>query len=235
MAIVWILLVAAVFHCDRGTQGWRTTSLATRPTSSQSTRLFANHHKNQQPTIARLAVRQYAGADSKPSGRNYTTRKDSVESCQLTTRGPSGDYNHYRTVALANTTDRAVSLWTADCAAWLQQQGWPVQAGDLGENFFLAHVAFDDLHVGRRLRVVGNTTPVVVLQITEPIVPCANLCKLPYINDPAKSPKQRIQACQDFLEQLDQAPGLRGWYAKVLTAGSVRVQDVVEFMTDEDE
>eukprot|EP00977_Amphora_coffeiformis_P022048 scaffold10312_cov149-Amphora_coffeaeformis.AAC.2 len=185
------------------------------------------------PSIARLAVRKYVGKDSKPSGQKYTTRKDAVEACHVTPHGLDGDYNHYRTVALQGTPDRAVSLWTSDCAAWLQHDHQlPVQPGDLGENMYVEHLTFDDLAVGQRL-LVGET---VVLEISEPVIPCANLCKLLFINQPDKSPSQRIQACQEFLEILDQAPGLRGWYAKVIISGQVRVHDVVELITkDEDE
>ena len=155
-----------------------------------------------------------------------------VDSCLVTTHGLQGDYNHYRAVALQNTPDRAVSLWTQDCCEWLQQQeGYPVQPGDLGENMFLQgpDIAFDDFAPGVQLQLRGgkDTTTAVVLEITEPVIPCANLCKLPYINDESKTPSQRIQTCQAFLQVLGQFPGLRGWYAKVITPGQVHVNDVV--------
>jgi hypothetical protein len=66
-----------------------------------------------------------------------------------------------------------------------------------------------------------DSAAVVVLEITEPIIPCANLCKLPYINNEQKTPKERIQACQHFLDLLDKESGLRGWYAKVIQEGRI--------------
>jgi hypothetical protein len=68
----------------------------------------------------------------------------------------------------------------------------------------------------------------VLLEITEPIIPCANLCKLSFINDELKTPQDRIQTCQHFLEALGQDQGLRGWYAKVLQEGEIRVGDTMQ-------
>lgn len=57
----------------------------------------------------------------------------------------------------------------------------------------------------------------VVLEITEPMQPCANLCKLPYSNNTNKRrPRECIESCKQFLQFLDQAPRFCGWYAKVL-------------------
>ena len=251
-AVVWFLVLTVICLAReaQGLLGWRTrhrsSPIAATTTCFSSVSNEGNKHSrqdddlnnsknnnnNQRPYIARLGVRKYAGKDSKPSGRQYTTRKDKVEVCHVTTQGLEDDYNHYRTVALQGTPDRAVSLWTSDCAAWLQQEHQlPVQPGDLGENMYVEHLAFDDLAVGQRLHV-GNT---VVLEITEPVIPCANLCKLPYVNHPDKSTPERIQACQDFLQVLDQAPGLRGWYAKVIEPGKVKEHDAVELITDHED
>lgn len=180
--------------------------------------------------IQRLAVRAYHAQDSKPSSRRYTTRKRSVHACHVSPDGLQGDYNHYRTIALQNTTDRAVSLWTADCAEWINSVGSPVQPGDLGENIFLNGLRFDDFSPGVQVVQMGSSPPV-VLEITEPVTPCANLCKLSYINDETKTPSQRIRTCQEFLEQLGQWPGLRGWYAKVITPGELQVNDAVQCLT----
>ena len=121
--------------------------------------------------------------------------------------------------------------------------------GDLGENVLVDGVDFDYFEVGMRYRffsssssskggdgggasadaammTAGTTTEDdVVVEITEPMVPCANLCKLPYINDSALEPKHRLARCQYFLEALGQKEGLRGWYARVVKGGMVRVGD----------
>ena len=105
-------------------------------------------------------------------------------------------------------------------------------------------MTYDELFVGRRLGLgrsesggkaeaeegQGNS---VVLEITEPIIPCANLCRLPYIYHPDRSPPERTRACQNFLTILDRAPGLTGWYAKVIRPGTVRLYDTIEFITTE--
>ena len=214
-------------------RGWRgaRAPVATLPTR----RTFLLHHEltstdtDEEPArVGRLAVRPYHPTHSKPSSPKYTTRKISVESCLVTKQGLQEDYNHYRNIALSNTTDRAVSLWTSDCAEWLKKDlGYPVQPGDLGENVFITgNLAYDDLDEGRRI-ALGS---LVVVEVTEPIIPCANLCKLPYINDESKLPHERIATCQTFLERLDQLPGLRGWYAKVLQEGELRISDEVKLL-----
>jgi MOSC domain-containing protein YiiM len=67
----------------------------------------------------------------------------------------------------------------------------------------------------------------VIIEITEPMEPCANLCKLPYINDPSlASPRERVARCQYLLEALGVKQGMRGWYAKVVSQGGIiRVGD----------
>ena len=66
-----------------------------------------------------------------------------------------------------------------------------------------------------------------MVEITEPVTPCANLCKLSYINDESIGPKERIRRCQDFISHLDRYNGYRGWYAKVLTPGGIMLGDKV--------
>ena len=68
----------------------------------------------------------------------------------------------------------------------------------------------------------------VIIEITEPMEPCANLCKLPYINDPSlASPRERVARCQYLLEALGVKQGMRGWYSKVIQGqgGIIRVGD----------
>ncbi|KAL3918741.1 MAG: hypothetical protein SGILL_004092 [Bacillariaceae sp.] len=116
-----------------------------------------------------------------------------------------------------------------------------IQEGDLGENILVDGVNFQFFKVGshycidssssaRDVSVDGakeqtellTSSSKVVLEITERVQPCANLCKLPYINDDALAPKERIQRCQDFVLHLDRWEGYRGWYAKVISGGVVR-------------
>lgn len=202
------------------------TTVASPPTTSCSS-----------GRVVRLAVRSFHPQHSRPSSHGYTTRKDSVSKAHVTKAGLQDDYNHYRSVALGNTKDRAISLWTTDCLDWVRQDVCgDVQPGDLGENVLIDGLDFDALVVGQSYRFVSTkktnngistTDSGVVIQITEPVVPCASLCKLPCINRDDKTPKERIAACQSFLEKLDQAPGLRGWYAKVLQEGTIQLNDTI--------
>lgn len=195
-------------------------------------------------SVTRVAARSFRedGA-SKPSSQFYTTRKDALPQIMLLDAGVSGDYNHYRTQALKSTQDRAVSIVTADVMQSLQaeQRFRVAKDGDLGENILVGGVGFRFFEVGRRylFGAAGddsdehyeeeetNNGRGVVVEITEPMIPCANLCKLPYINNSDLMPSERIQRCQSLLEWLGRADGFRGWYAKVIVEGEVRLGDRV--------
>ena len=83
------------------------------------------------------------------------------------------------------------------------------------------------MKVGERYLLGKNA----IVEITEPIEPCANLCKLPYINDETIPPRDRLARCQNFIHQLDLYDGLRGWYAKVVSSGDVMVGDTLQLVT----
>jgi len=189
-------------------------------------------------SVMRLAARSFRddGA-SCPSSTNYTTRKDFLPLLTLLHTGVSGDYNHYRTQALKSTRDRAVSILTTDVMQSLrsEEKYRLVGDGDLGENILVGGLGFRFFEVGRRYLLSAGASVVgrdqqdkgVLIEITEPMVPCANLCKLPYINSSDLRPADRIERCQSFLEWLGRAEGLRGWYAKVISEGNVRLGDKV--------
>jgi MOSC domain-containing protein YiiM len=199
--------------------------------------------------IVRLGAKPYQHSGG---GLNstYTTRKHSYGSVLVSAHGVAGDYNHYRSVALKNTTDRAVSIVTRSTLDFVRANGYPIQPGDLGENLLLDKAAVNDgggdeasligaaLRPGTMLHVVGAASSTsrsgsVVLQISEPMAPCANLCTLPCIQnagDGAATPRQRVEACQELLQLLDAHVGLRGWYARVLQSGDLRVGDQFEIL-----
>lgn len=186
---------------------------------SESTVSTANN-----AVVTRLAARKYDKQASKPSSRNYTTRKNAYDSITVTADGVVGDYNHYRTVALDSTPDRAISILTTDVMTALQASSSfsSCSDGDLGENVLIQDIKFNDIQVGKQYQF-GST---VVVQVTEPMIPCANLCKLPFVNDENLAPKQRIVRCQALLEFLDKpGDGFRGWYAKVIVPGVIHVGD----------
>lgn len=183
--------------------------------------------------VTRLAARQFDADSSKPSSRSYTTRKAELSSeAHVTKEGVQGDYNHYRTVALKSTKDRAVSLLTNDVMVALRSEypNFSFEDGDLGENISVDNVSFDFFRVGEHYKFVTvvaeekeetTSSSVVVVEITEKMDPCANLCKLSYINDESLQPKERISRCKEFLNFLDRYDGYRGWYAKVIQEGII--------------
>jgi MOSC domain-containing protein YiiM len=177
--------------------------------------------------VCRLAARKYDDESSRPSSRFYTTRKDEQkEEIWVSKAGVRGDYNHYRSIALKGTPDRAVSLLTTDTMELLRSYEYPVADGDLGENMLLDKVCYSFFEPGKQYRFKCSENEV-VLEITEPVIPCANLCKLPYINNDSKTPKERIKDCQEFISLLDSKPGLRGWYAKVIKEGAIVPESVL--------
>ena len=175
--------------------------------------------------VTRTAARNFDAIASKPSSPRYTTRKDSLPLVRVTADGVEGDYNHYRTQALSSTPDRAISILTNDAFQYVKRLYPTSKEGDLGENILVDGIEFHSMQVGDRLRI-GES---VLVAITERIEPCANLCKLPYINNESLAPKDRIKRCQAFIQALNVRDGLRGWYAKVLEPGTIQVGDTLRF------
>lgn len=186
--------------------------------------------------VVRTAARQFRKDGSSAGSESYTTRKDAkLGGIFVEEGGVVGDYNDYRTKALSGTRDRAVSILTGDVMTWLRTEIARAQDGDLGENVLVSGVVFGFFEVGQRYRFYQSakgegedqSNGGVVLEITEPAVPCANLCNLPYINDFNLERPERVKKCQKLIQQLGGAEGLRGWYAKVIAGGSIRPGDSV--------
>jgi len=208
---------------------------ATTKANSVSTKESPSQRKGK---VTRTAARAYqVGGGSIPTSRLYTTRKDSSSSVRVTDEGVMGDYNHYRTVALKSTGDRALSILTEDVNSLIKtiDNGFyekKYREGDLGENVLVDGVDFDFFTIGKTYRFTSQPEGAVaspddvMIKITEPMEACANLCKLPYINDPSiEQPKEKIARCKLIIEALNQMPGLRGWYAKIIHPGTIRVGD----------
>ncbi len=132
----------------------------------------------------------------------------------VTPTGCEGDYNHYRTRSLANDPDQAVLLVTDEAIASLVAEGWPMTPGDFGENITLGGVAEASLVPGTLL-----TIGAVRLEVSKPCEPCSNLYHLPYVGR---------ERGPEFLRVTRDR---RGWYARVLTPGTIGLSDRVTVET----
>ena len=196
--------------------------------------------KSKYGKVIRTAVKGYDKEASTPASKLYTTKKESRSDIILKSEGVDGDYNHYRSTALSSTPDRAVSILTTDIVKMLKGAGWPkVSEGDLGENIYVDGIEYTFFEIGYRYKfsssVSGNEKKIqqddVIVEITERIEPCGNLCRLNYINDESLSPQERFENCKTFLLVLDEKDGLRGWYAKIIEGGRVKIGDSVSLVT----
>ena len=86
----------------------------------------------------------------------------------------------------------------------LRAEGWPVQAGELGENLTLAGLPPDALQPGAQVHLGA-----VVLEVSKPCDPCTVLYSLPYVG---------VERGPAFLRALQ---GRRGWFARVVNGGTV--------------
>lgn len=144
-------------------------------------------------------------------GRARGLPKRAVPELTITAAGVEGDFNRWRTEEANGDPDQAVLLLTEDVLSALRSEGWPVQAGELGENVTLADLPPDSLQPGAQVQI-GQ----VVLEVSKPCDPCIVLYGLPYIG---------IERGPAFLRTLQ---GRRGWFARVVQGGTVRPDMPVE-------
>jgi MOSC domain-containing protein YiiM len=129
----------------------------------------------------------------------------------ITTEGVQGDFNRWRTEKANGDPDQAVLLLSEEILADLRAEGWPVRAGELGENLTVADIPPGTLQPGARVHV-GE----VVLEVSKPCDPCTILYSLPYVG---------ITRGPAFLRTLK---GRRGWFARVLHGGTIGPEMPVE-------
>lgn len=150
--------------------------------------------------------------NSKPKTRGERgLPKYSVEEVRITFQGMEGDFNHYRSEKKGSTLSRALLLYPLESIYELNQEGWPIQPGDLGENVTMQGIPYSTLQLGKIYRL-GE----IRIQIAEVCKPCVNLSLLSYVG---KSKVKKFM--QTVLER-------RGWYARVLQEGMVRREDGIE-------
>ena len=144
-------------------------------------------------------------------GRARGLPKRPVPALTITVDGVQGDFNRWRTEKAGGDPDQAVLLIREETLAELRTEGWPIQPGDLGENLTVADLAAGALHPGVQVRL-GQ----VVLQVSKPCDPCTVLYTLAYVG---------VDRGAAFLRALQ---GRRGWFARVLQGGTVRVNTPVQ-------
>lgn len=165
------------------------------------------------------AVPGAAGRHRRPPSRTHGQpqglAKEERTEFHIGVHGCEGDFNHYRQTRKGGTDDRAVSLVTSSEVEALRQQGWSIELGLMGENLSIEGLDWRDLVPGQRWSVGEE----VVLQVTEPMTPCRNLQALPDVG------------ALNIKSFISSARGLRGWYARVLVEGVVRVGDALTLLS----
>jgi MOSC domain-containing protein YiiM len=139
--------------------------------------------------------------------------KIAVELANVTVSGIDGDYNRFRKKKKNNDPDMAIMILCTDILSQLNQEGWPAQPGDLGENLTLTGMDYASIETGQQYKI-GDVT----LEISIICDPCSNLYILPYVGN------ERGPA---FIKTL---MNRRGWYARVLTPGAIKSGDSVTIL-----
>ena len=136
--------------------------------------------------------------------------KVAIDSAQIFFQGVEGDYNRFRVNKKNNDPDMAIMLISMDILKDLNNEGWPVNAGDLGENLTLDNIDYGEITPGQRYKI-GEAE----IEISIICDPCSNLTVLPYVG------KDKIST---FIKTLMKR---RGWYARVIKEGIVSSGDSV--------
>jgi len=138
-----------------------------------------------------------------------------IDRAYLSSAGVEGDFNHYRTSDLQGDPDQALLIMTIDAIERLNQEGWPIEPGHIGENVTVDGIAYDDFTPGRQVRV-GDA----IVEITKACTPCVNLYKLPYIGE---------ERGPEFLRAMNNR---RGWYARVVEQGDIAPGATVKLLDE---
>ena len=132
--------------------------------------------------------------------------KMSVGQALVKKEGFEGDYNRARKKKKDNDPDMAVMIISTDILDQLNQEGWPVKPGDVGENLTITNIDYKKIAAGQ-IYLIGEAE----IEISFICEPCTNLYKLPYVG---------TQRGPEFMAAI---MNRRGWYARVLKEGLVSV------------
>ena len=146
----------------------------------------------------------------KPNRANeHGIPKTSVISAILSKSGIEGDYNNYRTIKKDQNPDMAVLVYPIETIHELNDEGWPIMPGDMGENFTISGIPHSHFSPNQQYQI-GES----LIEISFECDPCQNLSVLSYVG------KTKIN---EFIKTLMHR---RGWYARVLKEGLI-VQDYI--------
>ena len=107
----------------------------------------------------------------------------------------------------------AVMIISMDMLNDLNNEGWPVMPGDLGENLTLENIDYSSIQPGQKY-AVGSA----VIEISIICDPCTNLSALNYVKN---------EKISEFIKTL---MNRRGWYARVIKEGEVSSGDKVKLI-----
>jgi len=155
-------------------------------------------------------VLQQVNAKAETKGEHGLPKKP-LDSALVTSAGITGDFNVYRHEELQDDPDSALLILPVETIRQLNSEGWPVNPGDLGENFTTSGIPYDSFAPGKTF-AVGS----IRFQISRACNPCDNLFLLPYVG--------RTKGAQ-FLKVMMYR---RGWYARVLKEGQVAPGDRIK-------
>lgn len=133
-----------------------------------------------------------------------------VTAAFVSAKGVTGDFNRYRHEEKHDDPDMAVLIMPLETIRELNEEGWPIKPGDIGENFTTEGLPYDSFAPGRVLDL-GSAR----VQVSKACTPCDNLYLLPYVGQ---------ERGPEFLKVM---MGRRGWYARVLREGRVGRGDAV--------
>ena len=137
--------------------------------------------------------------------------KHQVAEAAITTAGVVGDKQRDR--RYHGGPERAVCLFSQERITALQAEGHPISPGSTGENVTIGGIDWDMLAVGDCLQIGER----VMLQITSYAVPCQNIAGS-FSDGVFKRMSQKLH------------PGWSRLYTRVLSEGTIREGDTVEWV-----
>ena len=147
--------------------------------------------------------------------------KHPVQTIHVSHHGLDGDFNRFRRDVKADDPGRAVMLLPLETIQQLNDEGWPVKPGDMGENITTEGIRYDDFVIGAQYKL-GE----VIIQIAEPCIACKYLESLPYVTE------TRGVEFITTLTRLERGllVNRRGWYAAVVEEGTIFQGDAIELL-----